>query len=76
MNRGGFVRQEDEHLVAGLERLRGSLVVTTVGCTAAFAVRTIFVIIGVEIQRLYGLSDTEFGPLIGDAFLHLAAAPV
>jgi nitrate/nitrite transporter NarK len=54
--------QEVEHPVAALERLRRRvLVVTTLGYIGCFAVWTIFAIIGVEIQRQYGLSDTEFG---------------
>ena len=63
-------RQGAEHPVAGLERLRSRvLVVTTVGYIGCFAVWTIFAIIGVEIQRQYGLSDTEFGLLLGVPFL-------
>jgi hypothetical protein len=45
------------------ERLRRRiLVVTTLAYIGCLAVWTIFVIIGVEIRRQYGLSDTEFGP--------------
>jgi len=63
-------RQGAEHPVARLERLRRRvLVVTTVGYIGCFAVWTIFAIIGVEIQRQYGLSDTEFGLLLGVPFL-------
>jgi NNP family nitrate/nitrite transporter-like MFS transporter len=63
-------RQDAEDPVAGLERLRRRvLVVTTVGYIGCFAVWTIFAIIGVEIQRQYGLSDTEFGLLLGVPFL-------
>jgi NNP family nitrate/nitrite transporter-like MFS transporter len=63
-------RQGAEHPVAGLERLRRRvLVVTTVGYIGCFAVWTIFAIIGVEIQRQYGLSDTELGLLLGVPFL-------
>ena len=63
-------RQGAEHPVAGLDRLRRRvLVVTTVGYIGCFAVWTIFAIIGVEIQRQYGLSDTEFGLLLGVPFL-------
>ena len=52
------------------ERLRRRiLVVTTLGYIGCFAVWTIFAIIGVEIQRQYGLSDTEFGLLVGIPFL-------
>jgi NNP family nitrate/nitrite transporter-like MFS transporter len=53
-----------------IERLRRRiLVVTTLAYMGCFAVWTIFAIIGVEIQRQYGLSDTEFGLLIGMPFL-------
>jgi NNP family nitrate/nitrite transporter-like MFS transporter len=63
-------RQEADHPVAGLERLRRRvLVVTTVGYIGCFAVWTIFAIIGVEIQRQYGLSDAQFGLLLGVPFL-------
>lgn len=48
---------------------RRILVVTTLGYIGCFAVWTIFAIIGVEIQRQYGLSDTEFGLLVGIPFL-------
>src|SRR5215472_18329128 len=54
----------------GTERLRGRiLAVTTASYVGCFAVWTIFAIIGVEIQRQYGLSDTEFGLLVGAPFL-------
>ena len=43
--------------------------VTTLGYIGCFAIWTIFAIIGVEIQRQYGLSDTEFGLLVGAPFL-------
>ena len=50
------LRQEGEHPVAGLERLRKRvLVVTTAGYIGCFAVWTIFTIIGVEMQQQYGL---------------------
>src|SRR5271167_773922 len=63
-------RQEAEDPVAALERLRRRiLVVTTLGYIGCFAVWTIFAITGVEIQRQYGLSDTEFGLLVGAPFL-------
>ena len=63
------------HLIRGLsdsesERLRGRiLAVTTASYVGCFAVWTIFAIIGVEIQREYDLSDTEFGLLVGIPFL-------
>jgi NNP family nitrate/nitrite transporter-like MFS transporter len=63
-------RQEAKHAIAALDRLRRRiLVVTTLGYIGCFAVWTIFAIIGVEIQRQYGLSDTEFGLLLGAPFL-------
>jgi MFS transporter, NNP family, nitrate/nitrite transporter len=63
-------RQEAGYHVLALERLRRRvLVVTTVGYIGCFAVWTIFAIIGVEIQRQYGLTDTEFGLLVGLPFL-------
>jgi len=62
-------RQEAEHPVAGSRLRRRILVVTTVGYIGCFAVWTIFAIIGIEIQRQYGLSDTEFGLLLGVPFL-------
>src|SRR6516162_10884906 len=62
--------REAERPVGALERLRKRvLVVTTLGYIGCFAVWTIFAIIGVEIQRQYGLSDTEFGLLLGAPFL-------
>jgi MFS transporter, NNP family, nitrate/nitrite transporter len=45
------------------------LVVTTLGYIGCFAVWTIFAIIGVEIQRQFSLSDTEFGLVGGAPFL-------
>ena len=62
-------RQEAEHPVGGSRLRRRILVVTTVGYIGCFAVWTIFAIIGIEIQRQYGLSDTEFGLLLGVPFL-------
>ena len=62
--------RETERPVKALERLRKRvLVVTTLGYIGCFAVWKIFAIIGVEIQRQYGLSDTEFGLLLGAPFL-------
>jgi MFS transporter, NNP family, nitrate/nitrite transporter len=52
------------------ERLRGRiLALTTASYVGCFAVWTIFAIIGVEIQRQYRLSDSEFGLLVGTPFL-------
>jgi NNP family nitrate/nitrite transporter-like MFS transporter len=62
--------REAEYPADPLEHLRRRvLVVTTLGYVGCFAVWTIFAIIGVEIQRQYGLSDTEFGLLVGAPFL-------
>jgi MFS family permease len=44
-------------------------VVTTLGYIGCFAVWTIVAIIGAEIQRQYGLTNTEFGLLVGVPFL-------
>jgi NNP family nitrate/nitrite transporter-like MFS transporter len=46
-----------------------ALWISTIGFTGAFAVWTIFSIIGVEIQRDLGLSETQFGLLIGTPIL-------
>ena len=62
-------RQEPSTLLPGSRLRRRILVVTTVGYIGCFAVWTIFAIIGIEIQRQYGLSDTEFGLLLGVPFL-------
>ena len=48
---------------------RRILVVTTLGYIVCFTIWTIFAIVGVEIQRQYSLSDTEFGLLFGIPFL-------
>jgi NNP family nitrate/nitrite transporter-like MFS transporter len=62
--------REPEHPADALERLRRRvLVVTTLGYIGCFAVWTIFAIVGIEIQRQYGLSDAEFGLLVGAPFL-------
>lgn len=46
-----------------------ALTISTIAFTACFAVWTIFSIIGVEIQRELGLTDTQFGLLIGTPIL-------
>lgn len=48
---------------------RQVLSVSTVAFTACFAVWTIFSIIGVQIQKDLGLSDTQFGILVGTPIL-------
>ena len=63
-------KREAEHPVDAAERLRERvLIVTTIGYIGCSAVWTIFAIIGIEIQRQYGLSDAEFGLLVGAPFL-------
>lgn len=47
------------------EKQRTALGMSTVAFTACFAVWTIFSILGVEIKQELGLSETEFGLLIG-----------
>src|SRR5579871_3432678 len=46
-----------------------ALALSTIGFTVCFAVWTIFSIIGVRIKQDLGLSDTEFGLLIGTPIL-------
>ena len=48
---------------------RQVLATSTVAFTACFAVWTIFSIIGVQIQQDLGLSDTQFGLLVGTPIL-------
>ena len=48
---------------------RQALGMSTIAFTACFAVWTIFSIIGIRIQKELGLSDTEFGLLIGTPIL-------
>jgi NNP family nitrate/nitrite transporter-like MFS transporter len=50
-------------------RRRQALGMSTIAFTACFAVWTIFSIIGIRIQKELGLSDTEFGLLIGTPIL-------
>lgn len=46
-----------------------ALGMSTVAFTVCFAVWTIFSIIGVQIKKDLGLSDTEFGLLVGTPIL-------
>lgn len=46
-----------------------ALAASTVGFTACFAVWTLFSMIGIKIQNELGLSDTEFGLLVGTPIL-------
>ena len=52
--------------VEGAERV---LWTSTIAFTACFAVWTIFSIIGIQIQQDLGLSETQFGLLIGTPIL-------
>ena len=47
----------------------GALAMSTVAFTACFAVWTIFSIIGVQIKKDLGLTDTQFGLLVGTPIL-------
>ena len=47
----------------------GALTLSTVAFTVCFAVWTIFAIVGIEIKRELGLSETQFGLLIGTPIL-------
>src|SRR5512134_2262643 len=48
---------------------RRALTLSTVAFTVCFAVWTIFSIIGIQIKKDLGLSDTQFGLLIGTPIL-------
>jgi NNP family nitrate/nitrite transporter-like MFS transporter len=48
---------------------RWALAASTIGFTACFAVWTLFSMIGIKIQKELGLSDTEFGLLVGTPIL-------
>ena len=48
---------------------RSALTTSTVAFTVCFAVWTIFSIIGVQIKEDLGLSDTQFGLLVGTPIL-------
>lgn len=48
---------------------RWALAASTIGFTACFAVWTLFSMIGIKIQRELGLSDTQFGLLVGTPIL-------
>ena len=54
--------------VTGGQQTR-ALTLSTVAFTVCFAVWTIFSIIGIQIKKDLGLSDTEFGLLIGTPIL-------
>lgn len=62
--------QENGHGDLGLARTEGrALWMSTLAFTVCFAVWTIFSIIGVKIKQELGLSETEFGLLIGTPIL-------
>ena len=46
-----------------------ALTVSTVSFTACFAVWTIFSIVGIQLQEQLGLTETEFGLLLGTPIL-------
>ena len=48
---------------------RRALWLSTIAFTACFAVLTIFAIIGIQIKKDLGLSDTQFGLLVGTPIL-------
>ncbi|MBI4030898.1 MAG: NarK/NasA family nitrate transporter, partial [Proteobacteria bacterium] len=56
------------HEVSKNDQMR-ALIASTVAFTVCFAVWTIFSIIGIEIKENLGLSDTQFGLLVGTPIL-------
>src|SRR5262245_6947141 len=46
-----------------------ALWLSTIACTVCFAVWTIFAIIGIQIKTELGLTDTQFGLLVGTPIL-------
>jgi NNP family nitrate/nitrite transporter-like MFS transporter len=58
---------EQPHVTEG--QRRWALSASTIAFTACFALWTIFSIIGIRIQKDLGLSDTEFGLLVGTPIL-------
>jgi NNP family nitrate/nitrite transporter-like MFS transporter len=59
-------------MIAAIEKPAGqqaALWMSTLAFTACFAVWTIFAIIGIQIKKDLGLSDTEFGLLVGTPIL-------
>ena len=54
---------------AGDNAPRQALTMSTIAFTVCFAVWTIFSIIGVRIKQELGLSETEFGLLVGTPIL-------
>ncbi len=64
---GGGVRQDDGPVPA--EGRTRALALSTVAFTVCFAVWTIFSIIGIQIKNDLGLSETQFGLLVGTPIL-------
>jgi NNP family nitrate/nitrite transporter-like MFS transporter len=58
-----------QHIAVTEGQRRLALGASTIAFTACFAVWTIFSIIGIRIQQELGLSDTEFGLLVGTPIL-------
>ena len=58
-----------QHIAVTEGQRRLALGASTIAFTACFAVWTIFSIIGIRIQKELGLSDTEFGLLVGTPIL-------
>jgi NNP family nitrate/nitrite transporter-like MFS transporter len=58
-----------QHLTVTEGQRRRALGASTIAFMACFAVWTIFSIIGISIQKQLGLSDTEFGLLVGTPIL-------
>ena len=53
-----------------------ALWLSTIAFTVCFAVWTIFAIIGIQIKKDLGLSDTQFGLLVGTPILTGLAHPI
>jgi NNP family nitrate/nitrite transporter-like MFS transporter len=58
-----------QHMIATEGERRRALGASTLAFMACFAVWTIFSIIGIKIQKELGLSDTQFGLLVGAPIL-------
>jgi NNP family nitrate/nitrite transporter-like MFS transporter len=58
-----------EQFLATEGQRRWALTASTIAFTACFALWTIFSIIGIRIQKELGLTDTEFGLLVGTPIL-------
>ncbi len=60
---------QSQHPVVTSGEQHGALGLSTLAFTLCFAVWTIFAIIGIEIKKELGLSDTQFGLLVGTPIL-------